>query len=194
MESVNIAIFASGSGTNAENIVRYFSGNPKVNVKLILSNRSDAFVLTRAKNLNVKSFVFSATDLRETETVDQLLSSEKIDIIVLAGFLLKVPDRVVTAYRGRIINIHPSLLPKYGGKGMYGSRVHQAVIDSCDFESGITIHLVDEIYDNGETLFQAKCIIEEGETPDSLALKIHELEKEHFPKVIDQFINSRYLS
>lgn len=194
MESVNIAIFASGSGTNAENIVRYFSGNPKVNVKLILSNRSDAFVLTRAKNLNVKSFVFSATDLRETETVDQLLSSEKIDIIVLAGFLLKVPDRVVTAYRGRIINIHPSLLPKYGGKGMYGSRVHQAVIDSCDFESGITIHLVDEIYDNGETLFQAKCKIEEGETPDSLAFKIHELEKEHFPKVIEQFINSRYLS
>lgn len=194
MESVNIAIFASGSGTNAENIVRYFSGNPKVNVKLILSNRSDAFVLTRAKNLNVKSFVFSSTDLRETDTVDQLLSREKIDIIVLAGFLLKVPDRVVTAYRGRIINIHPSLLPKYGGKGMYGSRVHQAVIDACDFESGITIHLVDEIYDNGETLFQAKCIIEEGETPDSLALKIHELEKEHFPKVIDQFINSRYLS
>lgn len=194
MESVNIAIFASGSGTNAENIVRYFSGNPKVNVKLILSNRSDAFVLTRAKNLNVKSFVFSSTDLRETDTVDQLLSREKIDIIVLAGFLLKVPDRVVTAYRGRIINIHPSLLPKYGGKGMYGSRVHRAVIDACDFESGITIHLVDEIYDNGETLFQAKCIIEEGETPDSLALKIHELEKEHFPKVIDQFINSRYLS
>lgn len=194
MESVNIAIFASGSGTNAENIVRYFSGNPKVNVKLILSNRSDAFVLTRAKNLNVKSFVFSSTDLRETDTVDQLLSREKIDIIVLAGFLLKVPDRVVTAYRGRIINIHPSLLPKYGGKDMYGSRVHQAVIDACDFESGITIHLVDEIYDNGETLFQAKCIIEEGETPDSLALKIHELEKEHFPKVIDQFINSRYLS
>jgi phosphoribosylglycinamide formyltransferase-1 len=191
MSGINIAIFASGSGTNAENLINYLNDNFStfnITPKLLLSNRSDAYVLERAARLNVKSAVFSAKELREELVIDKLLTYNKIDFLVLAGFLLKLPDRLVSEYNRRIINIHPSLLPKYGGKGMYGEFVHRAVIESGDTESGITIHLVDEIYDNGEHLFQAKCAIESGERPDSLAKKIHALEKEHFPKVICSYI------
>jgi len=191
MKGINIAIFASGSGTNAENLINYLNDNfSKLNIspKLLLSNRRDAYVLERAARLNVKSSLFSSKELGEERVVDDLLISNNIDFIVLAGFLLKFPDRLVSAYKGRIINVHPSLLPKYGGKGMYGDFVHKAVIESGDKESGITVHLVDEIYDNGEHLFQAKCSIAEGETPESLAKKIHSLEKEHLPKIICDYI------
>ncbi len=191
MSVINIAIFASGSGTNAENLINYLNDNfPALNItpKLVLSNRSDAYVLERAARLDVKSSLISAKELREERVVDDLLTSNSIDFIVLAGFLLKLPDRLVSAYKGRIINVHPSLLPKYGGKGMYGEFVHRAVLESGDNESGITVHLVDEAYDNGEHLFQAKCTIEGGETPDSLAKKIHALEKEHLPKVVCSYI------
>ncbi|MDP3435936.1 MAG: phosphoribosylglycinamide formyltransferase [Bacteroidales bacterium] len=191
MSGINIAIFASGSGTNAENLINFLNDNffdLNISPKLVLSNRSDAYVLERAARLNVKSSIFSAKELREERIVDDLLISNSIDFIVLAGFLLKLPDRLVSAYNGRIINVHPSLLPKYGGKGMYGEFVHRAVIESGDNESGITVHLVDEIYDNGEHLFQAKCTIESGETPDSLAKKIHALEKEHLPTIICNYI------
>lgn len=191
MSGINIAIFASGSGTNAENLINYLNDNftaLNITPKLVLSNRSDAYVLERASRLNVKSSIFSAKELREDRVVDDLLTSNTIDFIVLAGFLLKLPERLVSAYKGRIINVHPSLLPKYGGKGMYGEFVHRAVIESGDNESGITVHLVDEIYDNGEHLFQAKCSIEDGESPDSLARKIHALEKEHLPKVVCSYI------
>ena len=191
MDSVNIAIFASGSGTNAENIIRYFSPNPSVQVKLVLTNREDAYVLKRAEKLKIPGIIFSANDLREGTKVDEILIDNKIDYLILAGFLLKIPDRIVTKYRGRIINIHPALLPKYGGKGMYGSRVHQAVVDSLEKESGITIHLVDEVYDNGEALFQAKCTLDPDESAETLATKIHQLEKEHYPRVIDEYIKSR---
>lgn len=190
MHNVNIAIFASGSGTNAENIISYFSGDPSVQVKLVLTNREDAYVLKRAQKLEVPGIIFSASELREGSKVDEILADNKIDYIILAGFLLKVPDRIVSKFRGRIINVHPALLPKFGGKGMYGHRVHQAVVDSLEKESGITIHLVDEVYDNGETLFQAKCKLDPDESAETLAAKIHQLEKEHFPKVIDEYIKS----
>lgn len=190
MDNVNIAIFASGSGTNAENIIRYFYGDPSVQVKLVLTNREDAYVLKRAIKLEVPGIIFSANELREGSKVDEILADNKIDYIILAGFLLKVPDRIVSKFSGRIINVHPALLPKFGGKGMYGHRVHQAVVDSLEKESGITIHLVDEVYDNGETLFQAKCKLDPDESAETLAAKIHQLEKEHFPKVIDEYIKS----
>jgi len=191
MDSVNIAIFASGSGTNAENIIRYFTRNPSVQVKLVLTNREDAYVLKRAEKLHVPGIIFSANELKEGTKVDEILVDNKIDYLILAGFLLKVPERIVSMYRGRIINIHPALLPKYGGKGMYGNKVHQAVVDSLEKESGITIHLVDEVYDNGETLFQAKCTLDPDESAETLAAKIHKLEKEHFPRIIDEYIKSR---
>jgi phosphoribosylglycinamide formyltransferase-1 len=191
MDSVNIAIFASGSGTNAENIIRHFIRNPSVQVKLVLTNREDAYVLKRAEKLHVPGIIFSANELKEGTKVDEILIDNKIDYLILAGFLLKVPERIVSMYRGRIINIHPALLPKYGGKGMYGNKVHQAVVDSLEKESGITIHLVDEVYDNGETLFQAKCTLDADESAETLAAKIHKLEKEHFPRIIDEYIKSR---
>jgi phosphoribosylglycinamide formyltransferase-1 len=191
MDSVNIAIFASGSGTNAENIIRYFTRNPSVQVKLVLTNREDAYVLKRTEKLHVPGIIFSANELKEGTKVDEILVENKIDYLILAGFLLKVPERIVSRYRGRIINIHPALLPKYGGKGMYGNKVHQAVVDSLEKESGITIHLVDEVYDNGETLFQAKCTLDADESAETLAAKIHKLEKEHFPRIIDEYIKSR---
>jgi phosphoribosylglycinamide formyltransferase-1 len=191
MENVNIAIFASGNGTNAENIIRYFSGNTNVSTRLVLTNKADAFVIKRAEKLGVRSVVFNANDLKNGTMVDSILENEKINLIILAGFLLKVPDRIVAKYRGRIINIHPALLPKYGGKGMYGSHVHQAVVNASEKESGITIHLVDEVYDNGEVLFRAKCPVLPEDTADTLAEKIHQLESEFFPQIIENYINSR---
>jgi len=191
MENVNIAIFASGNGTNAENIIRYFSGNTNVSTRLVLTNKADAFVIKRAEKLGVRSIVFNANDLKNGTMVDSILENEKINLIILAGFLLKVPDRIVAKYRGRIINIHPALLPKYGGKGMYGFHVHQAVVNASEKESGITIHLVDEVYDNGEVLFRAKCSVLPEDTADTLAEKIHQLESEFFPQIIENYINSR---
>jgi len=193
MNSAKIAIFASGSGSNAQNIVLYMRENNKSFTfipSIILSNKPDAYVLERAGRLGVKSHTFTAKELREEDIIDNILNDNNIDFIILAGFLLKLPDRFIQKYRGRIINVHPSLLPKFGGKGMYGDAVHKAVIESGERESGITIHLVDEIYDNGEHIFQAKCAISENETPQTLANKIHELEKEHFPRVICEYIKS----
>jgi len=163
-------------------------------VKLVLSNKEDAFVLQRAKQLNVSSAVFSSKALKEENIVDNLLKENNIDFIILAGFLVKFPDRLVKEYQGRIINLHPSLLPKYGGKGMYGNMVHQAIIEAKEIESGITIHLVDEKYDNGQHLFQTKCTVTPQDTPESLAAKIHSLEYEHFPRVIYEYIIKYYLN
>ncbi len=194
MEIVNIAIFASGNGTNAENIVKHFSGNSQINVSLILTNNKDAYVITRANELGVKTEVFTPKELNDSCLVDEVLSGNKIDFIILAGFLLKIPERIVSKYRGKIINIHPALLPAYGGKGMYGQRVHRAVIENAEKESGITIHLVDEIYDNGDIIFQAKCNLDKGETVETLAAKIHLMEREFFPAVTEDFIKKRVLS
>ncbi|GAB1373619.1 phosphoribosylglycinamide formyltransferase [Bacteroidales bacterium] len=190
MCQINIAIFASGSGTNAENLIKHFSNSKYIKVVLVLSNKNDAPVLEKARNLNVPSYTFSAFELNDTRLVDTILDKYKIDSLILAGFLLKVPNRIIERYRDQIINIHPSLLPKYGGKGMYGLKVHKAVIEACERESGITIHLVDEIYDNGKILFQSRCNIIENETPESLALKIHSLEYRYFPEIVEKYLLS----
>ncbi|MFA5849269.1 MAG: phosphoribosylglycinamide formyltransferase [Bacteroidales bacterium] len=190
MSPIKIAVFASGSGTNAENIVRYFKDSTLCKVELILSNKKDAYVLERAGQLGVESFVFSARELGETDVVNDLLDKKGIDFIILAGFLLKIPNGLLAKFPSRIINIHPALLPSYGGKGMYGMNVHKAVIDAGEKESGITIHLVDEHYDNGQILFQARCTISESDTPEDLANKIHTLEQTHFPRVIEEYITT----
>lgn len=187
-QRIRIAIFASGSGSNAENFMEFFSNSEIACISLILSNKKDAYVLQRAKRFEVPSVVIPTRVFQEDggELV-QILENYKIDFIVLAGFLLKIPAILLQKYHERILNIHPALLPKYGGKGMYGENVHKAVIAAAERESGITIHLVDEIYDHGEILYQSKCEIVEGETPQTLAEKIHLLEK-IYPAITEQFI------
>lgn len=180
-----IAIFASGSGSNAENIANYFTSNPNINVSLILTNNSNAFVLERAKKLGIKSLVFDKTNFSKNDDILHFLDINDIDLIVLAGFLLKIPKKLIKSFPNKIINIHPALLPKYGGKGMYGDKVHESVIAAKETESGITIHYVNEDYDEGKIIFQAKCTINPSDSPTDLANKIHELEYEHFPKVIE---------
>lgn len=183
---LRIAIFASGSGSNAENIIRYFQHNCQIEVACVVSNKADAFVLERARGLGVPSAVFDRKAFGEGAPVLDYLRSQNIDLVVLAGFLLLVPDRIISTYPQRIINIHPALLPKYGGKGMYGDYVHQAVVDNKEKESGITIHFIDEVYDRGEIIFQARCPVLPGDTPSDVATKVHSLEYTHFPVIIEQ--------
>lgn len=185
---INLAIFASGNGSNAENITRYFSGNSGIKVALILSNREDAFVHARAHALGIPSRSFRKAEFDEGRPVLDALQAYGIDFIVLAGFLLKVSLPILEAYPNRILNIHPALLPKHGGKGMYGDRVHQEVVDAGDTESGITIHYVNEHYDEGTILFQARCEVLPTDSADDVARKVHELEYSHFPKVIEETI------
>jgi len=182
----NIAIFASGSGSNAENIIHYFEKSNQFSFPVIISNKPEAYVHERARKLKISTVTFERKDFETGEKILELLHTNNIDAIVLAGFLLKVPSLIIQAYPDKIINIHPALLPKYGGKGMYGDRVHKAVKQSGDTESGITIHYVNEKYDEGNILFQAKCTIDENDTPDDIAAKVHVLEYEYFPKVIEQ--------
>jgi phosphoribosylglycinamide formyltransferase 1 len=184
----NIAIFASGSGTNAENIIKYFSTRNTAKVCLVLSNNRKALVFNRAQSLGVPAVFFDRNDFYDTGVVLNLLDSEKIDFIVLAGFLWLVPENILEKYNGRIVNIHPALLPDYGGKGMYGDAVHKAVVANGEKESGITIHWVDKHYDNGDIIFQRRCKVEPGESPETLAKKIHVLEYEYFPSVIEEVI------
>jgi len=184
----NIAIFASGSGTNAENIIRYFSTRNCAKVKLVLCNRQQALVIKRAEDLGVKTIFFDRNDFYASSRVADILSENRIDFIVLAGFLWLVPDIITGTFTGRIVNIHPALLPSYGGKGMYGDIVHKAVIARGDRESGITIHYVNRNYDEGDVIFQAKCTVEAGDDHESLARKVHALEYEHFPRVIEELI------
>ena len=184
----NIAIFASGSGTNAENIIKHFSNKTSARVSLVLSNRKDAFVLERAARLKVPAYFFERDDFYNTSIVIDHLVSHNIDFIVLAGFLWLVPDNILRKYAGRIVNIHPALLPAYGGKGMYGDNVHKAVIRNGDKESGISIHYVNESYDEGQIIFQSRCRVEPSDTYVTLAKKIHALEYRHFPAVIEELI------
>ena len=184
----NIAIFASGSGTNAENIIRYFKDNEHYSVSLVVSNKEDAGVLARAKALEVPFAVLPKLSWSSGVEVQSLLQSHNIDFIVLAGFLLHIPDVLLHDYPNKIINIHPSLLPKYGGKGMYGDRVHQAVVAAGDKESGITIHYINEHYDEGNIIFQATCPVLPSDTSDEVAAKVHQLEYLHFPAVIESLL------
>jgi len=183
-----IALFASGSGTNVENIAQYFKGHPTVEVSLILSNKKDAYVLERAKNLNIPAKVFTREQFYQTTKIVDLLIEDAIDLVVLAGFLWLIPDSLIAAFPNRIINIHPALLPKYGGKGMYGSKVHEAVVANHEKESGITIHFVNGEYDKGNILFQAKVEVLTTDNPDDVAYKVHDLEYEHFPKEIERLL------
>ena len=185
---VNIAIFASGSGSNAENISNYFKDKDGVSIRLIISNKADAFVHKRAEVLGIKSLTFSKDSFENSDLVLDCLKENKIDFIVLAGFLLKVPQNLIDAYPQRIINIHPALLPKFGGKGMYGDNVHKAVVAAREPESGITIHYINENYDEGAIIFQARCDVLPDDTYQDVAEKVHQLEYLYFPPVINSVI------
>lgn len=189
--SARIAILASGDGSNAESIIRHFKGNRNISVALVLSNNPDAFVLQRAQQLGVPWRVFNRIQFRETHEVLDWLQHEKVTHIVLAGFLWLVPASILEAYEGKIINIHPALLPRHGGKGMYGARVHEAVKASGDFESGITIHLVDPRYDEGKIIFQQTCPLSKSDTPEDIAKKVRVLEHKHYARVIEEWILKR---
>lgn len=186
----NIAIFASGSGSNAENIANYFANSNNARVTLIVTNNPNAFVLKRAEQLNIESITISKQEFIAADALIKELQQRAIDFIVLAGFLLLVPQKLIDAYPERIVNIHPALLPKHGGKGMYGDRVHEAVVAAGDTESGITIHLIDSDYDKGTTFFQATCPVLPTDTPHDVAEKVHALEYEHFPRIIEEIINT----
>ena len=183
-----IVIFASGSGTNAENIIRYFKSTPKVEVTYVFSNKKNAGVLKRAHRLKVPALHFDRTSFYQSNEVLHLLIDAQPDLIVLAGFLWKFPENIIEQFRGKIINIHPALLPKYGGKGMYGSYVHKAVVDNNEKETGITIHYVNENYDEGAIIFQAKTEVLPEFDANQVAKSVHELEYEHFPRVIEQLL------
>ena len=185
-----IAIFASGSGTNAEEIIKHFQHHDRIEVSLILANNSKAKVLKRAENHKIPHFIFTREMFYKERIVDELLEINKIDFIVLAGFMWLIPGRFVTNYKSKIVNIHPALLPKYGGKGMYGMNVHKAVVENKDEESGISIHYVNEKYDEGKLIFQAKCPVLKYDTPEMVAEKIHVLEYKHFPEIIEKVLLS----
>jgi len=184
----NIAIFASGSGTNAENIIKYFSNKNTAKVSLVLSNKRQAMVLKRAEENNIRTVFFEHKEFYVTGKVLRYLLLYKIDFIVLAGFLWLVPENILEQFAGRVINIHPALLPSYGGKGMYGEAVHKAVLENKDKESGITIHYLNKFYDTGDIIFQTKCKVEPTDTPASLAQKVHALEYLHYPKIIEDIV------
>ena len=186
---MNIAIFASGSGTNAENIIKYFSDSKTHNISFVLSNKKDAFVLERARNYSVKPVFFSKEELNDKTLMLSLLKENDIDLIVLAGYLKLIPEFLINAYPNKIVNIHPALLPKYGGKGMYGMNVHKAVVANNESETGITIHYVNAKYDDGLVIAQFKCLLNNSDTPDDVAQKIHSLEMEHFPQVIENILS-----
>ncbi len=184
---IRIAVFASGNGTNAENIIKYFENSNIARVVLVLSNNKDAKVLKRASNLKISTVQFDKYDLLSSNSVSVLLRNQA-DFIVLAGFLWHIPTDIINFFPNKIINIHPALLPKYGGKGMYGMRVHQAVKDQNETETGISVHYVNEHYDKGNLIFQKKVAIHPNDTPDKIAQKVHALEYTHFPIVIESIL------
>lgn len=179
-----IAIFASGSGSNAENIASYYKNNNKAQVELILTNNPKAGVIDRAKKLNIPCIVFTKEQFDSSDAIIDIFKSHNIDFIVLAGFLWLFPAKIIRFYPKRIVNIHPALLPKYGGKGMYGEKVHNAVLDNGEKETGITIHYVNKNYDEGDIIFQAICNVDPADTTESLSQKVHELEYKYYPQII----------
>lgn len=188
----NLAIFASGEGTNAENIIRYFENSGTAKVTLLVYNRKEAGVRLRAERLGVRTEYIPKSLFGDSEKVLATLREANTDIIVLAGFLLFVPEYLLETYHNRIINIHPSLLPLHGGKGMHGIHVHEDVLACGDKETGITVHVADAQLDHGCVLFQAKCPVERGDTPEDVAARVHKLEYAYFPEVIERFCQGRY--
>lgn len=186
---INVAIFASGEGTNVENLIRHFAASKEVKTKIIVTNNPDAGVVKRAGSFKKNIQIVSKEALNNyTDQLIDFLNTEKTDLIILAGFLLKIPEKIVKAFPHRIINIHPALLPAHGGKGMYGKKVHEAVLKAGDKVSGITVHYVDDEYDHGEHILQAMCKVNDDDTTESLAQKIHELEYFYFPKAVEKAI------
>jgi len=190
---VNIAIFVSGSGSNCENIIQYFQNNKQANIALVVSNRSDAYALVRAQRLNVPTKVLPKADFNNQEMVMKLMVDYRIDFIVLAGFLLMIPDWLISAYQHRMINLHPALLPKFGGIGMYGHHVHEAVRKANETETGMTVHWVSPVCDGGEIIAQFRTPITPDDTPDDIAAKEHVLEMKHFPQVIEAILKQEKL-
>ncbi len=188
MKRKKIALFASGSGTNVQNIIEYYSDNEDVIVDSVWSNKADAFALKRAANFGIETFVFGRNEFINGNFVVEKLLERNVNLIVLAGFLWLVPNNLVQKFK--ILNIHPALLPKYGGKGMYGMKVHQSVVENKESESGITIHWVNEKYDEGTIIFQAKCTVLPGDSAEDVANKVHELEYQYFPKTIKEVLKS----
>ena len=184
-----VVIFASGSGSNAENLIKFFHNSDNASVVQVLTNNPHAKVLDRCKRLKVSALSFNRIAFTQTEDVLNILKSSNPDLIVLAGFLWKFPENILKNFPNKVINIHPALLPKFGGKGMYGMNVHKAVVENKETETGITIHYVNENYDEGAIIFQAKCKVEASDSAEDVAAKIHKLEMEHFPKVIDRLLN-----
>ena len=189
MSKHKIAILVSGTGTNAINIIEYFEKNSVADVVLVISNKTDALAVEKAQNKGVKTVVFNNESFKKSGVVLDYLMSQSVDFIVLAGFLIKISNDIIHAYPNKIVNLHPSLLPKYGGKGMYGKRVHRAVIEAQESESGISIHFVNKEYDEGAIIFQAKVNVEKGDSIEVLTKKIQQLEHRFFPKVIEQVIS-----
>ena len=190
---VNIAIFVSGSGSNCENIIHYFQNNKQANIALVVSNRSDAYALVRAQRLNVPTKVLPKAEFNNQEMVMKLMADYRIDFIVLAGFLLMIPDWLISAYQHRMINLHPALLPKFGGIGMYGHYVHEAVRKANETETGMTVHWVSPVCDGGEIIAQFRTPITPDDTPDDIAAKEHVLEMKHFPQVIEAILKQEKL-
>ena len=185
---INIAIFASGTGSNAQKIINHFKDNELIHIALVVSNKADAGVLNIAKAAHIPTIIIERNPFLKGDGYVNILQKYDIQWIILAGFLWKVPETLITAFPQKIIDIHPALLPKYGGKGMYGDKVHKSVVENGEKESGITIHYVNENYDEGAIIFQAKCNVMPEDTPDNVASKVHALEYEHFPKVIEEIL------
>ena len=183
-----IAIFASGSGSNAQRIMEHFKRNKEMEVALVLCNKPDAYVLQRADNFEVPTHVFTKEELLHTNSIDNLLKNLEIDILVLAGFMWLLPERFIQNYPKRIVNIHPALLPKHGGAGMYGRKVHESVLKAKDPETGITIHYVNENFDEGEIIYQSRCTVDKNDDLEKLAYKVHQLEHIHYPKIIEDLL------
>jgi phosphoribosylglycinamide formyltransferase 1 len=192
MSLFHLAVFASGSGTNAEAIFSYFKKHRSIKIELLLTNNPTAGVLDKAKRFDIKSIVFSKSQFNESDEVVGLLKSHQITHVVLAGFLLLVPKNLIAAYPKKIINIHPALLPKFGGKGMYGMKVHEAVKVTGEKETGITIHEVNEKFDDGKIIFQEKCEVTSIDTPQDIAQKVQALEHKNYPIVIEEWINIKH--
>jgi phosphoribosylglycinamide formyltransferase 1 len=190
---INLAVFASGSGTNAENIFNYFVENEHIKLELIVTNKINAGVINRTKNLGIDYYFISNKSLHEDEKILEILKKHRIDYIILAGFLSLIPSYLIKSYAQHIINIHPALLPKYGGKGMYGDNVHRAVLENHETESGITIHYVNEKYDEGRIILQARCPVYSNDTLETLSVRIHKLEYRYFPVCIEQVIMDHHI-
>ncbi|HUH45998.1 MAG TPA: phosphoribosylglycinamide formyltransferase [Arenibacter sp.] len=183
-----IVLFASGSGSNVENIVHHFRENPEIHISCVLSNNRQAQVFKRCSRLHISALYFNRHSFYKSDCILEILRSLDPDLIVLAGFLWKIPENLIQNFPGKIINIHPALLPKYGGKGMYGMHVHRAVKENNEGETGITVHYVNENYDEGAVITQVKVDLDNADTPESIAEKVHRLEYEHFPKVIEKIL------